>query len=123
MISKSDCLTRSVMGRVASPSGGSSFRPRNSPAMMRIRVTSGSPRRLPDLPSPFESHRLLDIGAKGFVHRTRMGRVLAAAAVGFAVIVGDADGYGEPANAPLWIGHHFLGDADCRAGDVDIFAL
>src|SRR5688572_23229769 len=36
MMSKSDCFTRSVTGRVASDSGGRSFRPRNSPAMIRI---------------------------------------------------------------------------------------
>src|SRR5688572_11063009 len=35
-MSNNDCFTRSVIGRVVSPSGGSSRRPRNSPAMMRI---------------------------------------------------------------------------------------
>src|SRR5688500_7028395 len=35
-MSNSDCLARSVIGRVASEGGASSFRPPNSPEMMRI---------------------------------------------------------------------------------------
>src|SRR5436309_1132583 len=35
-MSKRDCLTRSVIGRVTLPSGGSSFLPRCFPAMIRI---------------------------------------------------------------------------------------
>src|SRR4051794_4770830 len=53
--SNNDCLARSVIGRVVSDCGGRSFRPPNSPPMMRMafNVADIAPRPLESRPSQF----------------------------------------------------------------------
>ena len=76
-----------------------------------------------DLPAPFERDRLLNIGVQRLVNGAGMGRVLEAFAIVFGEVVGDVNGDAEAADSAKGRGDHFLGNADGRTGDVDVFAL